>query len=74
METKDLEEYLGIVVDLEKNSYMQKKLIEDLRQKISLLGIPKQIIEPLSPPSPKLLSPLFYLLSVLVAGVAAFMW
>lgn len=53
METKDLEEYLGIVVDLEKNIYMQNQLMENLQRKISALAVPGEIIRPVQPPKPK---------------------
>lgn len=72
METKDLEEYLGIVVDLEKNIYMQKQLIKSLWEKISSLGIPKHFAEPVQPAKPKVLSPFFYLLAAVGALAAAF--
>lgn len=69
METKDLEEYLRIVVDLEKNIYMQEQLIKNLRQKISSLGIPKQFIEPVLPSAPKkyFWAPIGFLISFFIA-------
>lgn len=53
MEVKDLEEYLGIIVDLEKNIYLQKQLIDTLKHKISTLSIPKKIQPPIPPVAPK---------------------
>lgn len=52
METDDLKEYLGIIVDLEKNVYLQNRLIEGMQSRISKLGIPKTFDFPV-PPSPK---------------------
>lgn len=49
MDTADLKEYLSIIVDLEKNRYLQEKLIGGLRQKISWLGIPAQLTMPTAP-------------------------
>ena len=72
METKDLEEYLSIVVDLEKNVYLQEQLIENIRQKISRLGIPNQLIQPVEPTPPKGPFIGIYLLCILASVVAAF--
>lgn len=52
METDDLKEYLGIIVDLEKNVYLQNQLIEGMQNRISKLGIPKTFDFPV-PPKPK---------------------
>ena len=38
-----MEEYLGIVVDLEKNIYIQEQLMEHLKQRIYLVGTPRQL-------------------------------
>ena len=56
METKDLKEYLRIVVDLEKNIYLQEQLMCSMRNQISGLGIPGTYTLPIPPTSPKFFS------------------
>lgn len=52
MEKEDLQEYLGVIVDLEKNKYLQEQLIKDLRQTVSSLGISKRLAPPFPPSLP----------------------
>lgn len=52
MDTVDLKEYLGIVVDMEKNIYFQNKLLSSLQRKIDQLKIPLKIPEPEKEPVP----------------------
>ena len=52
MDVKDLEEYLRIVVDLEKNIYLQKQLMEKLQKKIFSLGKPRKYVKPIQPKEP----------------------
>ena len=73
MEKKDLEEYLGIVVDLEKNIYIQEQLMEHLKQRIYSLGTPRQLVEPALPVKPTKPSLLFYIvIDALITAIATF--
>lgn len=47
MTTEQLKEYLGIVVDMEKNIFTLEQLKEKLLQNIGSLGIPKNIPAPM---------------------------
>lgn len=49
MGNEQLKEYLKIVIDLEKNVYMQQKYLSSLKQKVAGLAIPKNIPEPQYP-------------------------
>ena len=49
METNELKEYLGIVVDMEKNIYLQKEMIGKLQKEISHLGIANTYEKPQLP-------------------------
>lgn len=46
MTRNELEEYLEIIVDMEKSVYMQKIIIEKMEQEIENLGIRRKIIKP----------------------------
>lgn len=46
MTTKELKEYLSMAMDMEKNIYLQERMIERLNAKSAPLGIPKDIPEP----------------------------
>lgn len=69
MESKDLEEYLGIIVDLEKNVFLQKQLMLSLHEKLSMLCKPKHIPVPVVPDLSK--TPYFLLLPILVGCILA---
>lgn len=51
MTTEQLKEYLGIVLDMEKERYLQNNLRAQLNQRISSLGVPDYSIH--KPDSPK---------------------
>ena len=46
MGTEELKEYLSIVVDMEKNIYMQNSIITELENEIDILGLKKQLNKP----------------------------
>lgn len=70
MDTADLKEYISIIVDLEKNRYLQEKLIAGLRQKISRLGIPAKLTMLTGPRLRNNFHDLFFLITIsLSAGV-----
>lgn len=46
MRTEELKEYLGIVVDMEKNVFLQERLLKNMSVKMSRLGIPKTFTKP----------------------------
>ncbi|MCD7822807.1 MAG: hypothetical protein LUG86_02120 [Oscillospiraceae bacterium] len=46
MELNDLKEYLGMVVDLEKNIYLQNELISEIEKKAESLGVEKIYTKP----------------------------
>ena len=52
MNTAELKEYLGIVVDMEKNIYLQAKTAGEIIKKISLLGHRNSFVKPVEPPIP----------------------
>ncbi len=45
-----LKEYLGMIVDMEQNIYLQNQLIQQLRQKINGLGQAQHFEKPIEPP------------------------
>lgn len=49
METGELREYLGIALDMEKNVFLRKRLIETLTAKRGKLGVPKTFSAPVKP-------------------------
>lgn len=49
MNRYDLKEYLGIVVDMEKHIYLQKRALSTCRAKIKTLGQPTALTEPHQP-------------------------
>lgn len=53
MKTEELKEYLGIVVDLEQNIFLQKRLISNMEDEIRRLKIPTEYADPDKPVSPK---------------------
>lgn len=56
MTPEELKEYLGIVVDMEKNIFMQAQTMSQWEKEIAGLGIPRQFQEPSQPqekPLPK---------------------
>ena len=52
MSTKDLTEYLKIVVDLEKNIYIQKQTLQAMEKQANRLAVPKDIPEPVQKQTP----------------------
>lgn len=52
MNTVELKEYLEIVVDMEKNIYLQTKTAEKIIKEISLLGHKNSFVKPAEPPVP----------------------
>lgn len=46
MDREKLKEYLGIIVDMEKNIYLQDKTIGAYREKIAVLGHPSTFSKP----------------------------
>ena len=52
MEKEKLKEYLGIVVDMEKNIYLQDETIAKISKEIQLLGHKTSIIQPIKPSMP----------------------
>ena len=70
MNTQQLKEYLGIVVDMEKNIFMQEHAIDQLESQSQLLGVPHHFSKPTPPVNrPGGLGPL--LLVYAVFGVLA---
>ena len=53
MKTEELKEYLGIVVDMEQNIFLQKRLISNMEDEIRRLKIPTEYADPDKPVSPK---------------------
>lgn len=49
METEDLREYLGIALDMEKNIYLRKRLIDTLSEQRDQMAIPKAFTAPVKP-------------------------
>lgn len=49
MKTPELKEYLGIVVDMEKNIFLQERLLKDMTEKVGRLGVPKTFDKPIQP-------------------------
>lgn len=66
MRTEELKEYLGIVVDMEKNIYIQEQLVKSLTLKISTLGHPRAIQAPM-----KIKPNLKYSASIFEGGLSA---
>ncbi len=57
MASDALKEYLGIVIDMEQNIYLQKELCREIAEEIVQLQTPKTIIDPplpTKPPAPSL--------------------
>lgn len=54
MDTADLKEYLGIVVDMEKNIYLQQKIVTKLENEINSLGKPATFYPPSKPLKPSI--------------------
>lgn len=52
MQANELREYLGIVVDMEKNIFLQNRMIASLRPKISALGHKNEYAKPIKPVKP----------------------
>lgn len=52
MNTAELKEYLGIVVDMEKNIYLQKHLISNFDREIETLKISPKFTNPERPSHP----------------------
>ncbi len=52
MNTAELKEYLGIVVDMEKNIYLQAKTAGEITKEISLLGHRNSFVKPVEPTIP----------------------
>ena len=46
MNSEQIKEYLGIVVDMEKNVYLQNQAVMRLKGEINSLGIPRHFEEP----------------------------
>lgn len=75
MNAKDLREYLGIVVDMEENIFMQKTLISNMEQELNRLKIPKRVIDPAEPIKPKELvgsGKKYGIIGILIGGVGLF--
>lgn len=53
MKTKELKEYLGIVVDLEQNIFLQERLVSNMEDEIGRLKIPAEYADPDKPVSSK---------------------
>jgi len=53
MKTDRLKEYLEIVVDVEKNIFLQNKLLSEIRQEIETLKLPKILPDPEYPKEPQ---------------------
>ena len=49
MRTEELKEYLGIVIDMEKNIFLQERLLKDMTEKVGRLGDPKTFDKPIRP-------------------------
>lgn len=52
MDTQALKEYLGIVVDMEKNIYLQEQLVSNLNNRIEKLKQPQIFLDPTKPVEP----------------------
>lgn len=52
MQTAELKEYLGIVVDMEENIYLQQKLKSNIEKRIEQLKIPRIFQDPVAPEKP----------------------
>lgn len=52
MSTEKLKEYLGIVVDMEENIFLQNSLIDRINCQIAELKIPKMFVDPAKPTEP----------------------
>ena len=52
MNTAELKEYLGIVVDMEESIFFQNRLCQSIDQEIEKLKVPKQFEAPAEPTTP----------------------
>ncbi len=52
MTTPELKEYLSMVVDVEKNVYLQEQAMNKLNGEIPTLGKPREICAPVMPARP----------------------
>lgn len=68
METVKLKEYLGIVVDMEKNIYMQKKLIAKIQNRANQLGIAYPYEKPAKPTAGSIKWPILFFPCVMIIG------
>lgn len=69
----DLEEYLGIVVDLEKSIELQKQIIEKLQQKISILEISCNQKIPPPPAQLETISTSYWMRTVISSVISGFL-
>ena len=46
MKVSELKTYLGIVLDLEKERYLQERMVQQLERRIAQLGHPKKLYRP----------------------------
>lgn len=74
METNELKGYLGIVVDMEENMFLQNTLIADLKKRIRELQIPQIFADPVAPAPPQ--PPKIKLVNVLLPSVGGpiYLW
>lgn len=68
MDTVQLKEYLGVVVDMEKNIYMQKKLIANLQNRANKLGVARTFQEPTKPTAGSVGWPILFFPCIMIVG------
>lgn len=68
MDTVKLKEYLGIVIDMEKNIYMQKKLIAKIQNRANQLGMAYPYEKPAKPTAGPIKWPILFFPCVMIIG------
>ena len=76
MNSEQIKEYLGIVVDMEKNVYLQNQAVMRLKGEINSLGIPRHFEEPQKPAEYKSDAPatIIFCLIFGIIGFLIFRW
>lgn len=76
MDTVDLKEYLGIVVDMEKNIYLQDSMISKMQGKYDELGKPKSFEKPVPPEEhQRMFGPIVLICSIpVILGLLLLRW
>ena len=72
MNSEQIKEYLGIVVDMEKNVYLQNQAVMRLKSEINSLGIPRHFEEPQKPAEYKSDAPA-KIIFCLICGIIGFL-